>query len=118
MAREDNINVPALAVIALVSALLVLEIIIFISAWFHRDYQAEVEVKQVIPPSLDLRKATFEQQALLTGYRWVDQDKDVAAIPIERAMELVVRESGERTNSEGSAAAESSAAPDNDGDQP
>jgi hypothetical protein len=39
---------------------------------------------------LELRRAQREQ---LSRYRWVDRDGGVAAIPIERAMDIVERES-------------------------
>ena len=34
----------------------------------------------------------IEQRERIGGYRWVDREKQVRAIPIERAMEIVVKE--------------------------
>ena len=50
--------------------------------------QPPVPRLQANPPN-DLQKVIADQQARLTGYRWVDRDKDIAAIPIERAMQII-----------------------------
>jgi hypothetical protein len=42
------------------------------------------------PAGLDLRR---EQRRQLSRYRWVDRDAGFAAIPIERAMDLLVEQS-------------------------
>jgi hypothetical protein len=102
MARADNLNIPALVVTGVVSVLIVVAVVVLISAWFHRAYQAEVDVKQILPPSQDLRKVTLDQQSELNRYGWIDEEQGVVAIPIERAMELVVRESAARSIHSGS----------------
>ena len=43
-------------------------------------------------PDLLLRETRAEQEARLGTYRWVDRGAGVVAIPIERAMELLVEE--------------------------
>jgi len=42
-------------------------------------------------PTDELRAHRAQEEALLTGYGWVDRDNAIARIPIERAMELVAR---------------------------
>jgi hypothetical protein len=37
---------------------------------------------------LDLAQLRREKSAMLSGYRWLDRDKGIVQIPIERAMEL------------------------------
>jgi hypothetical protein len=39
-----------------------------------------------------LRQLRAREQALLTGYEWIDRDEGVARIPIGRAMEIVAQE--------------------------
>ena len=70
--------------------------------------RAEVEVaragrraeRDVSRPLLSLRELVkaealrAKQEVLLTDYRLIDRQKGVVAIPIERAMETVVREGG------------------------
>jgi hypothetical protein len=40
-------------------------------------------------PSAELSTVLARQRARLAGYRWVDRDKKIAAIPIDRAMAIV-----------------------------
>ncbi|MGH7899256.1 MAG: hypothetical protein ACREQQ_14975 [Candidatus Binatia bacterium] len=46
---------------------------------------------QVIEPE-DLAVVLAEEDELLDGYGWVDKEKGTVRIPIERAMELVIKE--------------------------
>ncbi|MBI1788457.1 MAG: hypothetical protein HYR60_13020 [Acidobacteria bacterium] len=43
-------------------------------------------------PALDLQKVREDEEALLHQYGWVDPDKGIVRIPVERAMELVAKE--------------------------
>ncbi len=49
------------------------------------------------PPQLqtqapkDLQHILSAQRARLAGYRWIDHDKKIAAIPIERAMAIIAQ---------------------------
>ena len=43
-------------------------------------------------PAVDLAAERAREQALLDSYGWVDRDAGVARIPVERAMELLVRD--------------------------
>lgn len=43
-------------------------------------------------PALDLQKVREDEEALLHQYGWVDSDKGIVRIPVERAMELVAKE--------------------------
>lgn len=92
--RKDGLNTPAIALTGVVSTLVVFAVILLIMAWFHSIQNEETYRKQVLPPSEDLNRLVFEQQASLSHYRWVDREQGVVAIPIERAMDLVVRELG------------------------
>ena len=49
---------------------------------------------QLYPPE-DLAKFRQEEDAILNRYHWLNQKKGVIGIPIQRAMELLVREGKE-----------------------
>ena len=40
-------------------------------------------------PSAELSHVLAQQRARLSGYRWIDHDKKIAAIPIYRAMAII-----------------------------
>jgi len=42
-------------------------------------------------PAGDLARMRAEEQKALDGYGWVDRDRGVVSVPIEKAMEIVVK---------------------------
>ena len=57
---------------------------------FVRYDEAQTQ-RKVLDVSTTIERSA-EQQARLNRYRWVNRDEGVVAIPIDRAMELVVSE--------------------------
>lgn len=47
-------------------------------------------------PALDLAALREQKRAMLNEYRWIDRDKGIVRIPIERAMSLLIARSGAR----------------------
>jgi hypothetical protein len=78
-------------VIGVVGALVLVVIVIALQALYYRAEQAEVvrKVYQAAPEEWSRLRA--EQEARLHAYRWVDKQKGVVAVPIDRAIELLVR---------------------------
>jgi hypothetical protein len=48
-------------------------------------------------PQADALALEATQEGLLKGYGWVDRNKNIAHIPIERAMEMLVQITPEQT---------------------
>ena len=72
--------------VGIVGAIIVFLMIVGLQTLFYRAEQAETvsKVYQTDPQALTrLRADQFEQ---LHSYRWIDQQKGVAAIPIDRAI--------------------------------
>ena len=78
--------------VVVVGTVLTFVIVVFLQALFYRAETAEYERKVVNESPKKLRSARAEQSTLLNEYRWIDRENGVVAIPIERAMELVVDE--------------------------
>lgn len=85
--------------LAVAGAVLLLLVIAFgMVFWF---YTAEVPPRSAIVPkqfpspqliqdeSNELHRVETEQQARMQGYRWVDRDKGLIAIPIGEAMRMI-----------------------------
>lgn len=81
------------AVVGVVSAVLLVAVIIFLQAVYYRAAAKEDLAKAVMLPP-EAKGVLAEQLGQLEGYRVVDPQKRVVAIPIERAMELMVVEQG------------------------
>lgn len=93
-ANKAQFNLPMIAGIALALGLALWAGVILLEAWVNTRVAQEQEIKIVAPPMVELDAYKAEQQALLSEYRWTDQEAGVVQLPIERAMELVVQESG------------------------
>jgi hypothetical protein len=85
--------------LGIVGAVLLLVIILGLTALYYNALAREQQVKVVEPrDTWDLRRYRREQQGLLTGEpRWeqrvvAEDEVEFYIIPIDRAMELVVRE--------------------------
>src|SRR5688572_14269829 len=92
MAQREQANVPLLLTIGAVSGFLVIVLAMGIQAWFLREMQREVAQKWdnvPLQPITDIRRA---QETNISGYRWVNKDKKVVAIPIDEAMKIVAQQ--------------------------
>jgi hypothetical protein len=80
-------------VVGALGVILTVVIILALQVLFYRTAQREFVTKVVEVGSEKLRNAESAQREMLEGYRWVDRENGVVALPIERAMELIVEES-------------------------
>jgi hypothetical protein len=79
------------AVVGVVSAVVLVAVILVLQAIYYRAEQKENLAKAVmVPPEAQAVRA--EQLGQLQGYRVVDPQQGIVAIPIDRAMELVLQE--------------------------
>jgi hypothetical protein len=91
--RDEDPRAPMALVVAFVGAVLVFVIVVALEAFFYKSEETERASKLASPPE-ELARLRAAQQAQLGSYGWVDQSKGIAAVPIDRAMELVVRDQG------------------------
>ena len=89
---DTDTNAPMILTVSLVGAILLLVIVLALEAVFRQVEETEWDRKVVDVRWAELRETQVRQREALRGYRWVDQGKGVVAIPIERAMELTVRD--------------------------
>jgi len=86
---EDRpIKVSSIVIIGVVSALILLVIVIGLQAWYYYEENLEQTRKTGNVVMWDLANLRLEQQEKINSYRWVDQNTQVATIPIDRAIEL------------------------------
>jgi hypothetical protein len=90
---QDEVRATPILMVGIVSVILFAAGVFAISAWFTHleNDEADVKARQpVMPP--DLRSARDRQEMDLVTYGWVDREKGIVRLPIDRAMELVVKE--------------------------
>jgi hypothetical protein len=90
MATGDDVNTPVIALVGFISALVFFAIIILLEVVFYWTESQQRYEQAVSQPPLELATLVHNQQARLAEYRWIDEKKGVVAIPIDRAMEMVV----------------------------
>ncbi len=79
-------------VAAAVGTLVLLASVFWIEALYRGTVEAERNRKVVAQVPAELKSVQASQLDQLHGYRWVDRTQGVVAIPVERAMELVIAE--------------------------
>ncbi len=89
---RDDLNTPKIVLIGIISALLIFIIIVAVQAWFYHYYEQIYQERVVNQESEELKNLRANQQEILNSYRWIDQDNNTVAIPIDRAMELVLED--------------------------
>jgi hypothetical protein len=85
---------PTTVVVGLVGAVLIFVVIVLLQALFQRAGETELarRVTSAVPAELESLRA--DQLGRLNGYRWVNPQKGIVAVPIDEAMELTVRDAG------------------------
>lgn len=90
--RSDDLNTSSIALVGVVGAIVVFAIIVALQVWFYNLYEVETFRKDISQSPEEIGQLLAQQQAQLHSYRWVDAKRKIASIPIDRAMELVVRD--------------------------
>jgi hypothetical protein len=90
--RSDDVNTPKIALIGVVGALVVFVMIVALQVWFYHLQEIEIYKKDISQTPEEISSLLAQQQGQLYGYRWVDAKKKIAAVPIDVAMKLVVRD--------------------------
>ncbi|MCU0232152.1 MAG: hypothetical protein MUC67_12400 [Acidobacteria bacterium] len=86
---EGDPKTSLTAVVAIVGTLILVLIIVGLQALFyHVENDAYAQVYS--EPNLDLKMVRAQQLELLNSYGWIDREKGVVRVPIDRAMEMVV----------------------------
>ncbi len=94
MAQQDRISNAGVAVVGGVGTVLLLVIVLGLQVLYYSMTEAEQARKESPVVSPALAADITQQRERLSGYRVVDPAKGIVAIPIDRAMDLVVRENG------------------------
>lgn len=88
----------ATVAVGVIGILVIILIVLALQVLYYRTEASELQSKIYSQPRHALLQLRAEQQERLQSYRWVDKPSGVVAIPIERAMDLVVRDESERAS--------------------
>jgi FlaG/FlaF family flagellin (archaellin) len=90
--RYDDPNVPASAIVGIISAILLFAIIVALQALFYSFEEQELQRKVYGQPYEALQRLDADQVERLNSYGWISEPDGVVHIPIDRAMELTVED--------------------------
>ena len=91
-AAYDDLDTTMIAFVGVVGTIITFFIVFAVAAMNYSFEKAENEKKVILVPEENAESILANQAAALTEYKWIDQDKNIVAIPIDRAMEIVVQE--------------------------
>lgn len=86
----DDPKADTLATIGFVGTLLFIATVIGLSALYFNVQNQEINAKVMNADFPELRQLQTDQRTALSSYRYANTEKSAVAIPIERAMQLVV----------------------------
>jgi hypothetical protein len=92
MQRHDDLNVSMMAYWGVLSCIVTFALILAVQVGYYRVANAENERKVVSAVYTDSESVLAAQDAKLARYGWLSREEGRVAIPIDRAMELVVQE--------------------------
>ena len=91
-APADDPSASPTAYVILIFVAVFVIVLIALQAYFGQSMNRELETKVLERTPAAMAQLRAEQAGQLNGYRWVDVEAGVVAIPIERAMELTAKE--------------------------
>ena len=95
--KKSGFNTFAVAASALAVLILVWALSLFLQGGYLAARTARYDQAFLAPPDTAVTGYLGAQQARLEeGYRWIDKDKGIVGVPIERAVDLVVARNGGR----------------------
>ena len=91
-AESDNTRTRFILIFVIATCLVLGVLVVAVDQWFGVSVQDEISRKLLQPENTQLRKLRAEEEAKLTSYQWVDQKAGVVRIPVDRALELTLRD--------------------------
>jgi hypothetical protein len=92
MAELDQPKNPLIAGTVVAICITVVLVAVGVFEYFDRVIRHEVDAKQNSRVDDRLTKLRSMEESNLTGYTWVNKDKGIVRIPVDRAIELVLRD--------------------------
>ena len=93
-AWKEDIDSQLILTVGAVSGNLFFVLAIGMQAWFMYEEQGEINAKYSAATHNPMADLKNEQTERIHNYRWANQNKTVAAIPIDQAMQLLIQNNG------------------------
>jgi uncharacterized protein involved in exopolysaccharide biosynthesis len=90
--EESDPDTFATVLVGVIGSLMVVVAVVFLQGLYERAQRAELRQKIVDTTPQELQTLRVRQLEKLSRTAWVDKSAGVVAIPVDRAMELLVRD--------------------------
>lgn len=92
MAEKENLDIPMILVVGVVSVVLTAASVIGVQALFYSYQNKETDRKVTAVPTAEADSRLAEQDAKLARYAWANREEGRVVIPIDRAMKLTAND--------------------------
>ncbi len=91
-AAKENLDTGTIFTVGVLLVVLTFVLILLVQGWFYKVKTDEYVAKVIEPRAEELGSIMAAQRETLGSYRVIQPDSNRVGIPVDRAMELVVRE--------------------------
>ena len=92
MKYDEDLNIPGIIAAGVFAVLLVIAAIAGLQGLFYKVSEDQRQVKVIDQEPAGFKTLQYEQLTKMSGYEWTSRASGTVGIPIERAMEIVVKE--------------------------
>jgi hypothetical protein len=90
--EKRDINIFMVIGLSVLSVVLLIVILVFLIDYFVESKEQMIYEAQLQPESADLNSLLIAEEEILTSYKVLDIERGIYQIPVNRAMELLVKE--------------------------
>ncbi len=90
--EKRDVNIFMVIGVSVLLIVLLIVILVFLIDYFVESKEQMIYAAQLQPESADLNSLLVAEEEELTSYKILDMERGVYRIPIDRAMELLVKE--------------------------
>ena len=90
--EKRDVNISMVIGLSVLSVVLLIIILVFLIDYFVESKEQMIYEAQLKPESADLNSLLVAEEEELTSYKVLDTERGVYRIPVDRAMELLVKE--------------------------
>jgi hypothetical protein len=94
VAIKQDVNVPLVVTIGIISGVFLLVLVIGTQAWYQSEEVDQAAIVADEFPHQQLIDLKATETGLINQYRWMDKAHDVVAIPIDKAIEIEIQNNG------------------------
>ncbi len=90
--RYEDVKTSTIALAGMIGAIAVFALILLLMVIYYQVNNQQTQIKQMNQPPEEWTNLKTAQEGKLASYRWVDQKRQIVAIPIDLAMQPVTAE--------------------------